>query len=225
MLKVIITGANGFVGQGALIECLKSPKVEKVLSVTRRSLNRQHDKLTELIIPDFKEFKENDERLKDYNTCIYCATKTSNGIPEDEYRNFTHDIPIHFAKSLGINKDMTFIYISGAGANINSRLMWARVKAETENDLLKMKGKEFKDVYCVRPSIMKHSNEQQNVSGMQKFYSACYWIGRPFGGANLIEEVGKTFIQLSLNGYEKEILESNDIKICSDKYDDLINKE
>ncbi|ORX87557.1 hypothetical protein BCR32DRAFT_324393 [Anaeromyces robustus] len=224
MLKVIITGTNGFVGQGALLECLKSPKVEKILSVTRKSLYRQHDKLKEFIIPNFKDFKEKDEHLQGYNCCIYCATKRNVNVTEEEYREFTHDIPIHFAKALGENKDMTFIYVSGAGTNSNSKYMWSRVKGETENELLKMKGNEFKDVYCIRPALMKHSSEQQNVSGMQKFYSIFYWINRPFGAANLIEEVGKTFIQLGLNGYEKEILDPNDIKICSEKYDKLIAK-
>ena len=225
MLKVIITGTNGFVGQGALIECLKSPKVEKVLSVTRRALNRQHEKLTELIIPNFKDFKENDERLQGYNTCIYCATKkplSGNNTSDEEYRDFTHDIPIHFAKALGLNKDMTFIYISGAGTNSESNSMWSKVKGETENDLLKMKGKEFKDVYCIRPALIKHSSEQQNVSCMQKCYSIFYWISKPFGSANLIEELGKSFIQLGLHGYEKEILDPKDIKNCSDKYDEII---
>ena len=33
MLKIIITGTTGFVGEGVLLECLKSDKVEKILSV------------------------------------------------------------------------------------------------------------------------------------------------------------------------------------------------
>ena len=59
MLNVIITGATGFVGEGVLLECLKSDKVGKILSVSRRPSGRKHEKLEELIIPNFKDLKEN----------------------------------------------------------------------------------------------------------------------------------------------------------------------
>ena len=75
MLKIIITGTTGYVGEGVLLECLKSDKVEKVLSVSRKSTGRKHEKLEELIIPNFKDLPENDERFKGYNACFYCAGK------------------------------------------------------------------------------------------------------------------------------------------------------
>ena len=58
MLRIIITGTTGFVGEGVLLECLKSKRVEKVLSVSRRSTGRSHPKLEELLIPNFKDLKE-----------------------------------------------------------------------------------------------------------------------------------------------------------------------
>ena len=111
MLRIIITGTTGFVGEGVLLECLKSKRVEKVLSVSRRSTGRSHPKLEELIIPNFKDLKENDTRFKGYNVCFYCAGKSSNGLSETEYRDITLETPLHFAKAIGENKEMTFIYI------------------------------------------------------------------------------------------------------------------
>ncbi|HBZ34766.1 MAG TPA: epimerase, partial [Bacteroidales bacterium] len=35
-MKIIITGATGYVGEGVLLELLRCEKVEKVLSVSRR---------------------------------------------------------------------------------------------------------------------------------------------------------------------------------------------
>ena len=212
MLKVIITGTTGFVGEGVLLECLKSKKVEKVLSVSRRSTGRTHPKLEELIIPNFKDLKENDPRLQGYNACFYCAGKSSNGMKEPEYRDITLETPVHFSKAIGQNKDMTFIYVSGAGAGSNSWFMWARVKAEAENYFINMKGKDFKDCYVIRPGIMKASSEQNNVSTSMKLLGYCSWM---FG--NKMEEIGKTMIQLCLSGYEKNILETKDIDICAKK--------
>ena len=212
MLKVIITGTTGFVGEGVLLECLKSKKVEKVLSVSRRPTGLTHAKLEELIIPNFKDLKENDPRLKGYNACFYCAGKSSNGMAEPEYRDITLETPVHFSKAIGQNKDMTFIYVSGAGAGSNSWFMWARVKAEAENYFINMKGKEFKDCYIIRPGIMKAGSEQKNVSFTMKLLGLCSWL---FG--NKMEEIAKTMILLCLSGYEKNILETKDIDIFAKK--------
>ena len=55
MLRIIITGTTGFVGEGVLLECLKNKNIEKILSVSRKSTGRSHPKLKELIIPNFKD--------------------------------------------------------------------------------------------------------------------------------------------------------------------------
>ena len=120
MLRIIITGTTGYVGEGVLLECLKSDKVEKVLSVSRRPTGRKHDKLEELIIPNFKDLPLNDERFKGYNACFYCAGKSVSGLTEAEYRDITIETPLHSSKVLGENKEMTFIYVSGSGAGKDS---------------------------------------------------------------------------------------------------------
>ncbi len=120
MLRIIITGATGYVGKGVLLECLKSDKIEKVLRVSRKPTGRKHDKLEELIIPNFKDLPLNDKRFKRYNACLYCAGKSVSGLTEAEYRDITIEIPLHISKALGENKEMTFIYVSGSGAGKDS---------------------------------------------------------------------------------------------------------
>lgn len=50
-MKVIIFGASGMVGQGALRECLRDPRVSEVLSIGRRPLAQSHAKLRQLSVP------------------------------------------------------------------------------------------------------------------------------------------------------------------------------
>lgn len=50
-MKVIIFGASGMVGQGALRECLRDPRVSEVLSIGRRPLAQSHAKLRQLSCP------------------------------------------------------------------------------------------------------------------------------------------------------------------------------
>ena len=49
-MKIILFGATGMVGQGALRECLLDPRVERVLSVGRSRTGQQHPKLEELVL-------------------------------------------------------------------------------------------------------------------------------------------------------------------------------
>ena len=111
MLRVILTGTTGFVGEGVLLECLKSDKVEKVLSVSRKPTGRKHEKLEELIIPNFKDLPLNEERFKGYNACFYCDGKSLNGLTEEQYRDISVETPFHFSKAIGENKEMVFLFM------------------------------------------------------------------------------------------------------------------
>lgn len=54
MIKVILTGATGMVGEGVLLECLQNDKVKEILSISRKSCNISHPKLKELLVSDFE---------------------------------------------------------------------------------------------------------------------------------------------------------------------------
>ena len=51
-MKIILTGATGYVGEGTLLELLKVDAVEKVLSVSRRPTGIRHEKLEEYLVKD-----------------------------------------------------------------------------------------------------------------------------------------------------------------------------
>jgi nucleoside-diphosphate-sugar epimerase len=84
-LKIILTGATGFVGEGVLLECLRHPEVQEILMVNRKHLDLQHPKLTELIVPDFCKLDNYPKQLKGYDACFYCAGISSVGMKEKEY--------------------------------------------------------------------------------------------------------------------------------------------
>jgi hypothetical protein len=46
-MKVVITGTTGMIGEGVLLECLDSPKIKNVLSVSRKPIHIKHPKLKE----------------------------------------------------------------------------------------------------------------------------------------------------------------------------------
>src|SRR5678815_52982 len=140
-IKVIITGATGMVGEGVLFECLKNKAVTEVLIINRRHYELQHPKLNELLIPDFFKLNEYADKIQGYDACFFCAGVTSIGKKEPEYTQLTYDITLHFANVfLNANPNSVFTYVSGQGTDSSEKgkLMWARVKGETENDLMKL---------------------------------------------------------------------------------------
>ena len=58
---------------------------------------------------------------------------------------------------------MIILYVSGAGTDSNekSRMMWARVKGKTENDLLAMP---FRKAYMFRPGFIQPRMGMKNRS-------------------------------------------------------------
>jgi uncharacterized protein YbjT (DUF2867 family) len=153
-VNVVLFGATGMVGQGVLRECLQDPSVERVLAIGRSAAGQRHDKLRELVVRDFADFSSIERDLSGYDACFFCLGITSAGMSEADYRRVTYDIAMAAARALvKLNPGMTFIFVSGAGADSSEkgRVMWARVKGQTENALLALP---FKGVYVFRPAAI-----------------------------------------------------------------------
>lgn len=216
-IKIIITGATGMVGEGVLLECLENPEVEKVLIVSRRPYNLKHQKLKELIVPDFFHLDKVEDSLTKYDACFYCAGVSAVGMKETEYSRTTYDTTLHFARTLvKLNPDMVFNYVSGQGTDSSEkgRLMWARVKGKTEKALMQLP---FKRVYIFRPGIMKPTPGQQNIKPIFKFTASLYPFIRAISPnfASTLKEVGLAMIKSVLQGYDKQVLEVKDINLLA----------
>ncbi|MBF4515917.1 NAD-dependent epimerase/dehydratase family protein [Flavobacterium sp. ANB] len=214
-MKVIITGATGMVGEGVLLECLENSAVEKVLMVNRKSSPLKHPKLAELIVPDFMNLESFTSELTGYDACFYCAGISSVGMNEEKFTQVTYDTTIYFAGKLAsLNPDMVFTYVSGTHTDSSEKgkIMWARVKGKTENDLIKLP---FKGVYNYRPGFMKPFKEQKNVKTFFKPIIFLFLILLPKRLSLTLKEVGQAMINNVNKGYPKNILEIEDIKIAA----------
>jgi putative NADH-flavin reductase len=214
MIKVILTGATGMVGEGVLLECLQNDKVKEILSISRKSCNISHPKLKELLVSDFLKLEDYSAKLVGYDACFYCAGVSSLGMDEEKYTKLTYDTTVHFAKVLSdINPSMNFIYVSGTSTDSTEKgkVMWARVKGKTENDLHKLP---FKGQYNFRPGFMSHFKEQKNIKFIFKIFAAI--IPNLFPKSSLtLQEVGRAMINATIDSYPKNILEISDIKSIS----------
>jgi len=135
-MRILLTGATGLVGQGVLRECLRDPGVTRVVALGRHPSGQSDTKLSDLVCPDFADLGAIEERLQPFDACLYCAGAPPLGTPEAGYRHVTLDLTTNVARTLArLNPAMTFVYISGAHSDPDSRLMPLRIKGETERAL------------------------------------------------------------------------------------------
>lgn len=212
-IKAIVFGATGMVGEGVLDVALRNPEVESILVVGRKPCGVKHEKLHEIIHKDFYDYSGITVQLKGFNACFFCLGVTSVGKKEDEYTRLTYDLTMSAAKVLAtLNPGMTFCYVSGTGTDSTEkgRVMWARVKGKTENDLMKLP---FKAAYAFRPGFIKPIAGQKNAYGISKVLGVAY----PFLKALLpkyvcaLEDLGLAMIGVATVGYSTQVLENPDI--------------
>jgi hypothetical protein len=213
-IKAIILGSTGMVGEGVLHECLKHPDVESVLVINRRSCKVKHEKLKEIIHPDFFDLSSIENQLGGYNACYFCMGVSSFRMKEVDYRSITYDLTLNVANTmLKHNPDMIFCYVSGAvtDSTESGRSMWARVKGKTENDLLKMS---FKSSYMFRPGYIQPTKGLKNTYKMYKVLAPFYPIWKTFFPKFVckLEEIGLAMIHVVLRGSDLRILENKDIR-------------
>ena len=210
-MKIILTGATGFVGEGVLLECLNDTRVEKVLSISRRPCGHQHPKLEEYVVGNLMLIAEGDPKLEGYDAAFFCAGISSVGMSEEQYRPIAYDIPMHLAKVLPHKEQMTYIFVSGAGTGGSSQ-MWAKVKRQTEEELQQLG---FKQVFNFRPALMKPMKGQFYVKKMDKFLGWMFPLTKLIGGGNTLSQVGQAMLNATESGYGRTAIEVKDINALS----------
>ena len=218
-IKAIITGATGMVGEGVLHECLLHPDVEAILVINRKPCGVIHPKLIEIIQGDFTDLSAVEHHLKGYDACFFCLGVTSINKKEPEYTALTYTLTLTIAEKLAaLNAGMTFCYVSGAGTDSTEKgkMMWARVKGKTENDLMKLP---FKKVFAFRPAFIQPTRGLKNANKLYTGISFLYPVLRAIFPkyVSTLKEIGLAMINAALHGYEKSILEVSDIVKLSER--------
>ena len=216
-MNVLIFGASGMVGQGALRESLQAADVQRVVAVGRGASGVSHAKLQDLLLPDLMDYAGLDERLSGFDACFFCLGVSSAGMDEAAYTRLSYELTMQAARALSrLNPRMTFIYVSGAGTDSSERggSMWARVKGRTENALQRLP---FKAVYLFRPGMIQplHGARSKTTS-----YRVFYTLLKPllpllravFPRRILsTESVGLAMLEAVRRGAPKPVLETADI--------------
>ncbi len=212
-MKLILFGATGMVGSGALREALADPDVEAVLSIGRRSCGVEHPRLRELLLPDLFELASVEEQLVGWDGCLWALGISSVGLDEAAYARVTEELTLLWARALlRLNPSFSLCYCSAAGAGGNS--MWARVRQRVERELETMP---FRHVGCVRPGLIRPG---PGIRSRVKLYQAFIVLLTPLfplfvrtmpSLATTSERLGRAMLRVVQGRADAFIVESADI--------------
>ena len=208
----IVLGSTGAVGR-ELIQCLtSSPKYSKILLPLRNPLpewekmpDNQKSKLKILKMENFdflKKSKEEiieilgEEKINSFFNCL--GSVTAKG--EEELRKIDKEYAIDSAELCEKLSIDHYSIISSRGSSLNSCILYLRVKAEAEEEILK-KNVKFIDIF--QPGLIKErANARCGEKFMGCFCPCCY--------ANVhVKSLAKAIMLFDLNIYDSDREESN----------------
>lgn len=161
-MKIILTGATGFVGSHVLAHLIANPQVTEVTCLTRRPLGSHAPRVTAIVREDFVVYDPALlDRLADHDACIWAlGGKASDLGTPDVCARITYTFTLALATGVAsrATRPFTFCYLSGMGADPSetATFPWEnltrRLKGRTEKDLTALQSRyEQFCVHCFRP--------------------------------------------------------------------------
>ena len=213
-MNILLFGATGMVGDGVLRWLIASPKVSRVVAVSRKPLAVKHPKLETIIEADMFHLQHLIE-LRDFDACLFCLGASSVGMSPEEYRRLTHHLTVSVARQLlPGNPRIVFEYISGEGTDAKSRQRWAQVKAETETALLNMG---FGDAYALRPGFIQPmrgaTSRMRSIRWMYALTAPIFpFLQKTFDRwVTSTDLLAAAMLHLAVKGSEKKVLNTREL--------------
>lgn len=159
MRTALIAGASGLVGRYVLDMLLGSPDYDRVVAVSRRPLEVEHPRLTE-VVADFAALERLPEPLVGEDAFCCLGTTMRRAGSREAFRAVDNGAVLAFAWAAQRGGARRFFAVSAMGADAGSRVFYNRVKGETEV-ALQVLG--FKTLGLFRPGLLRGPREEFRV--------------------------------------------------------------
>jgi hypothetical protein len=207
-MKILLFGATGSVGNSVLEACCAASIVDEVRAIARRPLMNTNSKLRTFVHHDFLNYATVQEAFRSIDACLFCLGISATQVSKEEYRKITYSYTLAAANMFKAQSPgAAFHYISGKGTSPTSRFLWARVKAQTEHDLI-----ELVDADCWRPAFI----DAKPSPSLPKVYALFVPLGRlfkPFPGLYVHgHDLGRAMLQATVEKLRRRMIENPEIR-------------
>lgn len=155
-MKVILTGATGFVGSVVLEQLVREQAVSTITCLTRRAFAHASPKVNTIVLADFGVYDEESRALlATHSGCIWTlGGKASELGSAADFTRVTFDFTLALARMVAQAEQQrfSFCYLSGMGADPSeqARLPWEKltrhIKGRTERALRELQ--ESHPLFC-----------------------------------------------------------------------------
>lgn len=218
-LKILLFGATGSAGGSTLRVCLANPFVTEVRAIVRRPPELEEgvsrEKLRVILHSDFLDYSAVEDAFSGVDACFYClGISVTQVAGEPEYRKITHDFALAAARMFQAKSpEAVFHFISGQAAALDSRMMWARVKAETERDLLALDP----ETCCWRPAAID-GIPSKSEPRIYKIFRPFYPLLSPIRSLYISgRDLGKAMLQGTQENLRGQVIENRGIRDLADR--------
>ncbi|KAH7323710.1 hypothetical protein BKA65DRAFT_73476 [Rhexocercosporidium sp. MPI-PUGE-AT-0058] len=217
-MKLILTGCTGFIGGEVLFQALRNPAISSIITLSRRKLADSiinNAKVTSIVVEDFKTYPESTLKvLTGADACIWCmGTTAGDKVLEIDY-------PLAFAKAITSTFPQSrtkfrYIHLSGGlSVRDQDKPLWfkgdlRRLKGQAEQNMLDFaKTSETQGVWetlIVKAGFVtsKEGRSPRDIVG---------WMMGSKASISL-DEIAAVLIDSTLNGWEEDTLEDNEIMV------------
>ncbi|KAI1269925.1 hypothetical protein F5Y18DRAFT_372018 [Xylariaceae sp. FL1019] len=221
-MKVVITGATGFVGSEVVRQAIASDKVTQALVLTRKPLPDEFtksEKIKVFTIKDFSASYSEDllEQLSGAEACIWAIggrapqfadVETARKVSVDYTLNAANAFVTHLAGNLPASQKFRFVFCSGKFAewDDNKSLVFMsdtrHIKGQVEKALCSLAddNKDKLEVFIARPGgiLPTGGNRFKDVAARSV-------------GFILVDHLARDFIRLATEGHSQRIVEAGEL--------------
>lgn len=209
----VVFGATGLVGKELVKALLANNLYFKIVIVSRKTLPIADHKLDQLLLDDFSNLNNYQNRLKanEFFCCIGTTIKTAGS--QEAFRKVDYDIPLQVARLAQDLRIQNLVIISSIGADATTGNFYLRTKGEMENAVKEAyKG----NLKIIRPSLLIGDRQEfrfgERVAVFIMKLTGWLFVGplKKFRGIKA-SAVAKAMIQVTQLPVEKIFVESNEL--------------
>lgn len=213
-MRILLTGATGTAGSGALRAAIADPDVEGITVLARREPKERSGKVLFVRHDDFADYAAVRGSLGGHDAALWCLGTSQFRVARPELHRITVDFAVAGAKALqAANPDIHFLHLSGSGADPTgrSRVAFAQEKGQAENalDALGLAG-----LWHFRPGYIHPAGRIEKPLFQDRLAGALAPLFRAVYPAGMVEadDLGKAMLAVAKRGHPKRVLENRDIR-------------